>query len=41
MKYDVSVITKDNQTTKKWSGGTTTEICIFPKDSNYEDRNFT
>ncbi|WP_029453548.1 HutD family protein [Clostridium algidicarnis] len=40
MKYDINVITKENQITKRWSGGTTTEICIFPKDSNYEDRNF-
>lgn len=40
MKYDINVFTKENQITKRWSGGTTTEICIFPKDSNYEDKNF-
>lgn len=40
MKYDLTVINNENQITKTWSGGTTTEICTFSKSSNYEDKNF-
>lgn len=40
MKYDLTVINNKNQITKRWSGGTTTEICTFPKNSNYEDKSF-
>lgn len=34
------VIKKDNWKVSVWSGGTTNEIFIYPKDSNYIDRNF-
>ncbi|MBN1971971.1 MAG: HutD family protein [Candidatus Delongbacteria bacterium] len=31
---------QENYTTSKWSGGTTTEIFIYPKESKYSERNF-
>ncbi len=33
-------ITKQMLLTKEWSGGTTTELYIFPEDSNYESLDF-
>ena len=29
-----------DQTSSIWSGGTTTQLAIFPFDAKYEDRNF-
>ena len=40
MSYNIEIIRKQQHKTSKWSGGTTTEICIYPKDSLYADRNF-
>ncbi len=36
----IDLTRKENLTTKKWSGGTTTELFIYPKSSSYEQRNF-
>lgn len=40
MPYDIEVIRKDKYRTSAWSGGTTTELYIYPKDSLYGDGNF-
>lgn len=34
------ILKSKNQDIKKWSGGTTTQLCIYPFDSSYEDRTF-
>jgi uncharacterized protein len=34
------IIRKEEQQTSTWSGGTTTQIAIFPADSDYISRNF-
>ncbi|MDF2839834.1 MAG: hypothetical protein K0Q99_605 [Clostridia bacterium] len=36
----IDLITKERQQTTRWSGGITTQIAIYPKDSNYVDREF-
>ncbi len=36
----VNLVRKENLITKKWSGGTTTELFIYPQTSSYEKRNF-
>lgn len=38
MEYEV--IRKDSLTPSEWSGGTTTEIAIYPRSSRYIDRQF-
>ncbi|NNU76594.1 HutD/Ves family protein [Clostridium estertheticum] len=40
MPYNIEIIKKEQYKTSKWSGGTTTELCIYPRDSLYVDRNF-
>lgn len=40
MNYDLKLIKKQNQKTSQWSGGTTTELAIYPKGASYGDRNF-
>lgn len=40
MSYDVKIIKKHEQKTKRWSGGTTTEFAIFPEDADYGEKNF-
>lgn len=40
MPYNIKIIRKDQQKTSKWSGGTTTELYIYPEDSLYDHRNF-
>ncbi|PJI08847.1 MULTISPECIES: HutD family protein [Clostridium] len=40
MKYDVEVIKKDNYKVSKWSGGKTIELYIYPRQSEYANRNF-
>lgn len=40
MCYDIEVIRKDKHKTSVWSGGTTTELYIYPKDSLYCNGNF-
>ncbi|WP_320814699.1 HutD family protein [Flavobacterium sp.] len=34
------IISKNNLKTTTWQGGTTTELYIFPEDTNYQERNF-
>ena len=34
------VISNNKLKTTTWQGGTTTELYIFPEDSNYQERNF-
>lgn len=36
----INIISKTEQKTSKWSGGTTTELFIYPENSIYSDRNF-
>lgn len=40
MSADIEIIRKSQQITSKWSGGTTTELLIFPPDAEYAKRNF-
>jgi len=41
MKYEIKIIKKEQQKTSKWSGGTTTQLAIYPEDADYGKRNFT
>ncbi|WP_430400647.1 HutD family protein [Flavobacterium sp.] len=34
------IISKKDLITTTWQGGTTTELYIYPEDSNYQERNF-
>jgi hypothetical protein len=40
MSYSVEVIRKDDQSTSTWSGGTTTQLAIYPAIAEYKARNF-
>lgn len=40
MPYKIQIIKKAKQKTSNWSGGTTTELSIYPKDASYAKRNF-
>jgi uncharacterized cupin superfamily protein len=40
MYCNIEVIRKNMHKTSDWSGGTTTELYIYPKDSSYANRNF-
>lgn len=40
MSYAVELVRKQQQATSNWSGGTTTQIAIYPKDAVYSERNF-
>lgn len=40
MSADIEIIRKSQQVTSKWSGGTTTELLIFPPNAEYAKRNF-
>ena len=40
MTCKIELIRNNEFLTSKWSGGTTTEIAIYPKDSLYSERNF-
>lgn len=40
MEVKIEVIKKDKFIKSNWSGGTTTELMIYPKDSKYSMRNF-
>lgn len=37
---DLKIIRKADQKTSRWTGGTTTELAIYPEESRYADRNF-
>ncbi|MDF2892218.1 MAG: hypothetical protein K0R80_2585 [Clostridia bacterium] len=38
--FDLHIIKKDQQQTSNWSGGTTTQIAIYPQESDYTARDF-
>ncbi|KRF43841.1 HutD family protein [Paenibacillus sp. Soil787] len=40
MSYSVKVIKKHMQITTTWSGGTTTQLAIYPEHAEYNKRNF-
>lgn len=40
MTCKVNLIKKDEFQTSEWSGGTTTQIAIYPEDAVYSERNF-
>ncbi len=40
MTYSIEMIRKAEQSTSTWSGGTTTQLAIYPKHSDYKERNF-
>jgi uncharacterized protein len=40
MSIDIETIRKKQHKTSEWSGGRTTELYIYPKDSLYSSRNF-
>ncbi|QZY54937.1 HutD/Ves family protein [Crassaminicella profunda] len=40
MSYSIEIIRKSEQKTSSWSGGTTTQLAIYPKDASYNNRNF-
>ena len=40
MPYEIQIIRKAEQKTSNWSGGTTTELAIYPKNASYAKRNF-
>lgn len=40
MDCNIKVIRKQEQTTSNWSGGTTTQLAIYPETSEYNKRNF-
>ena len=35
MSYNIEIIRKNQYKTSEWSGGTTTELYIYPVDSQY------
>ncbi len=41
MEYQIEIVRKEKFKTNLWSGGETTQLAIFPKDSEYIERNFT
>lgn len=40
MGYTAKIIRKKEQKTTSWSGGTTTELAIYPEGASYSSRNF-
>jgi len=40
MTYSVETVRRAEQSTSTWSGGTTTQLAIYPKLSEYKERNF-
>ena len=41
MTYNIELVKQDEQQTTTWSGGTTTQLAIYPHDADYQSRNFT
>lgn len=41
MAYTVEIIRRNEQITSEWSGGTTTQLAIYPEGSDYKERNFS
>ncbi|KQX46747.1 MULTISPECIES: HutD family protein [unclassified Paenibacillus] len=40
MSYSIKVVKKNMQITSAWSGGTTTQLAIYPENAEYNQRNF-
>ncbi|NLM04513.1 MAG: HutD family protein [Clostridiales bacterium] len=40
MAYSINVLRRHEQSTNKWSGGTTTQLAIYPENAEYDKRNF-
>jgi uncharacterized protein len=40
LETNLGVVKKSQYRTSQWSGGTTTELLIYPSDSSYSDRSF-
>lgn len=40
MGWDIEIIKKDELEVNSWSGGTTTQLAIYPKNAIYSERNF-
>lgn len=40
MAYSVKIVKKELQKASEWSGGITTELFIYPENSDYKKRNF-
>lgn len=40
MAVNIKLVKKDEQKVSRWSGGTTTELYIYPEESVYAERNF-
>jgi len=40
METNIGIVKKSQYRTSQWSGGTTTELLIYPSDSSYIDRSF-
>ena len=40
METNIGVVKKSQYRTSQWSGGTTTELLIYPVDSSYSERSF-
>ncbi|MGH4122380.1 MAG: HutD/Ves family protein [Clostridium sp.] len=40
MSCNIEVIKKNQHKTSEWSGGTTTQLYIYPENSQYDQRNF-
>lgn len=40
MEFTIKIIKEDDYITTEWSGGKTTQIFIYPEDSNYKELNF-
>lgn len=40
MTYDINIIRKNEHKTSYWSGGTTTQLYIYPENSIYSELNF-
>ncbi len=38
---NINIITSKEQSTSTWSGGTTTQLYIYPKNKNYKDLDFS
>lgn len=38
---DIRIIRKEQQNTTNWSGGTTTQLAIYPEKSSYADKTFS
>jgi environmental stress-induced protein Ves len=40
MESKFEIVRKSEFQTSQWSGGTTTQLCIYPADAKYSERNF-